>query len=360
MFPIDLVYTWVDGNDENHMAQKIQYSRSVRGDANHVNRYRSSGEIYESIKSALLFAPWIRHIFVLVADIQVDRFQMLDEWTGDSKKLVTVVPHSTVYYWDSHHLPVFNSHSIETHLFQIPGLSEHFLYANDDTFFGAPVQSEQFFTNDGLPVVYKSKDLLLTKKTVGASTSNESWAWSRVNNSTLLDYLSSGVRRTRATLSKGRYELIHQIKPCRKSYYLEAWQHPVIGPLLEQTSAARFRSATDIETVGFLLHWKTDQGLTISGRISSHTFAVDDTSSLRDTFADILNGQYSLYCINDNMKWSSSNRVRLYQELLTTSLPHHTNPVAQKWIREKYTTKQIQNCAGFALDRVASMGHIYK
>ncbi len=50
-------------------------------------------------------------------------------------------------------LPCFNSVVLEHFLHRIPGLSEHFLYANDDMFFGAPVGPGFFFTPDGRPIV---------------------------------------------------------------------------------------------------------------------------------------------------------------------------------------------------------------
>ena len=44
------------------------------------------------------------------------------------------------------HLPTFSSPAIESHLFRIRGLSDKFIYLNDDTMFGAPVWPDDFFT----------------------------------------------------------------------------------------------------------------------------------------------------------------------------------------------------------------------
>ena len=126
-----------------HHAQRLRnkyyINHSIRTDAVQLHRFRSSGEIYESIQSAIYFAPWIRRIFVVVDDLQKDRFMNL--WEDK----VTIVTHSQIYTKHSKHLPVFNSHSIESHLYEIPGLSEYFLYANDDTFFGDHVLPTQVF-----------------------------------------------------------------------------------------------------------------------------------------------------------------------------------------------------------------------
>ncbi len=353
--PIDLVYTWVDGDDPAHAALRRIYRQraagSVRGDASNANRFRSCGEIYESIRSAWHFAPWLRHIYVVVDDTQQSRLDV-SEWPGR----VSVVPHSAIYQWDADHLPVFNSHSIETHLFAIPGLSEQFLYANDDTFFGATVTPDQFFHADGHPYVFPSKDLLLRSRALVLGT-HESWAWSRVNNAQLLDKLA------RSRMGVERYEWIHQIRALRRAYFEEAWHHPVIGPRLETTSQSRFRSAQDLEPVGFLLHWKTDQGVTHHGRLASRVVSVDDRTPLVSLFAQLHERPYHLYCLNDAMVAPLSDRLARYKTLLATSLPHHQPSAARVRVLAVTATHSAQPKTGvgaFSQDRTASMGHIRK
>ena len=53
-------------------------------------------------------------------------------------------------------LPTFNSHAIETALHRIPGLSEQFIYVNDDVFFARPVRPEVFFNPAGLNACFFS------------------------------------------------------------------------------------------------------------------------------------------------------------------------------------------------------------
>ena len=50
-------------------------------------------------------------------------------------------------------LPVFSAYSIECCLANIPNLSEHFLYANDDFYIYSSVQPNYFFDNKGNPIV---------------------------------------------------------------------------------------------------------------------------------------------------------------------------------------------------------------
>jgi len=53
-------------------------------------------------------------------------------------------------YIDGHYLPLFNSHPIENNLHRIDGLSERFVYFNDDIFVVSPVEPDFFFVK-GLP-----------------------------------------------------------------------------------------------------------------------------------------------------------------------------------------------------------------
>jgi hypothetical protein len=50
-------------------------------------------------------------------------------------------------------LPIFSSSAIESCIYRIPGLSEHFILANDDTMFTKPTTRQTFFHDDGTPIV---------------------------------------------------------------------------------------------------------------------------------------------------------------------------------------------------------------
>jgi UDP-N-acetylglucosamine-lysosomal-enzyme len=50
-------------------------------------------------------------------------------------------------YVNKSHLPTFSSPSIESHLHRIPGLSDKFIYMNDDVMFGSDVWPDDFYTH---------------------------------------------------------------------------------------------------------------------------------------------------------------------------------------------------------------------
>ena len=55
---------------------------------------------------------------------------------------------------DKTHLPTFNSFAIEANMHRIRGLSEHYIYMNDDDFFGKPIEPEDFVSSKGYKVYW--------------------------------------------------------------------------------------------------------------------------------------------------------------------------------------------------------------
>ena len=179
---IDLVYLWVNGNDPAWRAKKAAYTKKEYSDKgmNSEARYVDNGELKYSLRSAELYAPWLRKIF-LVTDSQIP------EWLDTSNPKIEIVDHSVILPPEAR--PTFNSRIIEHHLHLIPGLSEHFLYANDDMFFNRPVNPADFFAPDGFPIIrfnrrlFRKLWLKLLEKVRGRPTNNYSLA---VQNSALL------------------------------------------------------------------------------------------------------------------------------------------------------------------------------
>jgi hypothetical protein len=152
--PLDLVYTWVDGTDpEWARARDAAWASIHPGELNEFagneERFRTHDELRYSLRSVDYFAPWANHIYLLTAG-------QVPEWLDTTNPRITVVDHRDVFA-DSDALPTFNSHAIEAQLHRIPGLSEHFLYLNDDVFFGRPVAPELFFHGNGIAKFFFSE-----------------------------------------------------------------------------------------------------------------------------------------------------------------------------------------------------------
>ena len=151
-FDIDVVYTWVDDNDPAWQGARAKARAEQDLDfhpgANAEERFHSRDELLFSLRSIAMYAPWVRRIFIVTSG-------QVPSWLASEHPRLEVVPHSAIYD-DPSQLPTFNSNSIISRLHHIPGLSEHYLYFNDDVFLGRPVEPADFFTPSGLAKVFRS------------------------------------------------------------------------------------------------------------------------------------------------------------------------------------------------------------
>ncbi len=156
-FPIDAVYTWVDGTDEEWQrlkaaAQTDQAGESLIQDALAAARFADHDELRYSLRSIEQYAPWIRKIWI-VTNGQVPA------WLDTDNPNIQVVSHADI--WPSPEgLPNFNSHAIEACLHRIEGLAEHYLYFNDDMILGRPVSASRFFHGNGVSKYFFSRALV--------------------------------------------------------------------------------------------------------------------------------------------------------------------------------------------------------
>ena len=155
-YPIDAVIAWVDGEDPVHKAKRRKYGKWAELDNDEVGgdiRFTSVGEIRFCVASLLRFAPFLRKIFIVTDSQNPGLDGFLDKYFPDRGTEVVIVDHKDIYAGYESCMPVFNSLSIETMLWRIPDLSEHYIYLNDDFLIVSPVTEEDFF-QDGKAICY--------------------------------------------------------------------------------------------------------------------------------------------------------------------------------------------------------------
>ena len=152
-FPVDIVYTWVDDEDpawleRKHHALEDVVGHELNSAATAAGRFKNRDELKYSLRSVWQFAPWVNHVYIVTDD-------QYPSWLDRSHPKVDVVSHRDIFNPDDA-LPVFNSHAIESQLHHIDGLSEHYLYMNDDFLFARPVRPHLFFHSNGIGKFFKS------------------------------------------------------------------------------------------------------------------------------------------------------------------------------------------------------------
>ncbi len=167
MRKIDAVITWVDGDDPQHVEKRRRYAPESLFQINNIagsTRYKSVGEIFWCVASLNRFAPWINRIYIVTDNQDPGLDDFLRKNFPDGHIPYEIVDHKVIFRGYEQYLPTFNSISIETMTWRIPGLSDHFIEFNDDLLLVAPTSPSDFFGEDGRPVCYFARYNLLWVK----------------------------------------------------------------------------------------------------------------------------------------------------------------------------------------------------
>ena len=142
-YPIDFVVTWVDGNDPEWRKERANYvaDDTLAKTGNGVCRYRDWASFRYWFRAVEQFAPWVHCVYLVT-------WGHVPPWLNQDCPKLKIVRHED--FIPREFLPTFNCNTIELNLFRIPGLSEHFVYFNDDILLARPTSPEDFFIN-GLP-----------------------------------------------------------------------------------------------------------------------------------------------------------------------------------------------------------------
>ena len=143
MEKIDLVIPYVDNTDKVWQQCFMDYCKAHNlmnkvADL-HTDRYEDIGLINYQLKLVNKNMPWVNKIFLLL----MNREQAPKNLPSN----VEIIYHAR--FIPQRFLPTFNSTTIEMFLWNIPNLSEYFIYANDDMIPMKPLKPTDFFTENG-------------------------------------------------------------------------------------------------------------------------------------------------------------------------------------------------------------------
>lgn len=148
---IDCVITWVDGSDPKWLEEKQKYSDSkISSFTNGQNRFQDNGLLRYWFRGIEKFAPFFRKIFFVT-------YGHIPSWLNTNNEKLVIVNHRD--FIPEEYLPTFNSNTILLNLHRIKGLSENFVFFNDDVFLLKPTKETDFFRK-GLPCDYAVQDII--------------------------------------------------------------------------------------------------------------------------------------------------------------------------------------------------------
>lgn len=166
-FPVDYVLPYCDTTEASWRTEYEKFKKENDWDKQeNQKRFETNDILFKYIfKGIEKFAPWINKIFLLV-----NSESQVPAWIDRNR--ITIVTHDK--FIPKEYLPTFNSCTIEMFLHRIPGLSEHFIYGNDDMYLLNNVEKSDFFTLDGNPkntmLFFRRKELIRYHKMLARQT----------------------------------------------------------------------------------------------------------------------------------------------------------------------------------------------
>ncbi|WP_416191904.1 stealth family protein [Neisseria sp. CCUG12390] len=303
---IDVVFTWVNNQDSawqrKYNAATCDFTRTALY-GNDKARFSNHNELYYSVYSVQKFMPWVRTIYI-VTDAQIPAW-----FNPENAGNIRIIDHTEII--DTQYLPTFNSHVIEAHLHNIPGLSENFIYFNDDVFVARPLQAGHFFRPNGIASLFTAdkKLTVMQKKGVATPTLNAS-----LNSIKLLQ---------RKHDSFINMPLVHTYVPLKKSMYHLAWQE--FEPEIRTFLSNKLRADNDLNMATFLVPWLAYlEGQAVFTREICYYFNIRSAHAMAQ-YAKLLQStqtqqQPHSFCAND---FNSKKNIPDYQEKLVLMLKNY-------------------------------------
>ena len=295
---IDFVLLWVDGDDPAWLEEKGRYEVKEAGSiSNNNNRqYRDWGTLRYWFRAVDLYAPWIRKIHFVT-------WGHYPEWLNLNHPKLNIVRHEE--FIPRQYLPTFSSHTIELNIHRIPGLSEHFVYFNDDIFVTSPVKPSDFFVNGlprdcairNFPMLYdighnNLNDINLINKEFrfNKQFKENLWKW--------LNY-RYGIHSLRNLFFLPLSEFtgaknLHLANSYTKATFNEVWDR--FGDVLDQTCQRKFKSVLNVN------QWLFKYWQIVSGCFYPQWLSVGRTSNIADLKLlkmSLIRHKYKLICLQD-------------------------------------------------------------
>ena len=322
---IDFVITWVDGSDPAWRKEKASYDPAAGNDDDE-ERYRDWELLKYWFRGVEQFAPWVRKIHFIT-------WGHFPKWLNTEHPKLHVVRHED--YIPREYLPVFNSNVLEIYMHKIEGLSEQFVYFNDDFFLINQTAPEYFF-QEGKPC-----DMLAFQPVV-ANAENPVMSHLYLNNSLVLcKYFDKreNVRKHPGNYFKPGYpalyffynllELafprytgfytVHGPSPYLKDTFCELWEKE--KELLTGMSEHRFRDKGDV-TPYLFREWQKLSNNFVPKNMEKD-FGYFNVGAENDKLLQTIKKQKkNIICINDQKIGADFARVKQeVQDAFQTILP---------------------------------------
>lgn len=306
--PIDFVVIWVDGNDKEWQKSKDEYLLREKGIVDGSNkRYRDFGLLKYLFRGFEKFAPWVNKVYFVTNG-------QLPSWVNLNAEKLVWIKHED--YIASEYLPVFSANPIELPLHKIDGLSEKFVFFNDDFYLIRPVEKDHFFSCN-LPVLNPQASLTVPKYGYdqfahlmlnNVMLINKNFSARKVIRDNLLNWISpfrvgfNSACNNILPLTLGYFTGFsnpHMPSPFLKSVFDDVWK--IEKNAISETMHHRFRSNDDVTQYLFYDWQLATNSFKPAKRknLGKYYEIANDIKSNMDLYNAIKQQKYPVICIND-------------------------------------------------------------
>lgn len=322
-YPIDIVIPWVDSADPAWQQEHDKFSPDKMSD-NSTARFRDWDLMRYWFRGVEQYAPWVRTIHFVT-------FGHLPAWLNKEHPKLHIVNHKD--YIPEEYLPTFSSHPIELNMHRIEGLSEHFVYFNDDVYFSQMTKAEDFF-KDGLPL-----DTACFGVVKNADTANF-MPYIYLNMMAIINMRFSKREMLKRDFSKwitpkngkamlynlyllpwGEYtgfRNYHSGTAFLKSTFEEVWNE--CGDMLTRTCSHKFRSKEDVNQY-LMRYWQLCSGKFFPHKPQNayYTIGIQDFETIKEA---LFSKNYKIVCINDDpMDFDFEEEQKRFSQLMQSKYP---------------------------------------
>jgi len=296
---IDFVIAWVDGNDKNWLEQKNKYSPNKIDVSNDIYRYRDMDCLKYWFRAVEKYTPWVNNIYFVT-------WGHLPKWLNKKNPKLKIINHKD--YIPEKYLPTFSSHTIELNMHKIEGLSEKFVYFNDDMFICDYMSPKDFFINElpcesaiispifpqtdfehiivnNIKIINRNFDKNKVVKENKEKWFNYKYGFNNIRTLILNKWpLFCGIRQS------------HLPTAFLKQFFYEVWDKEYDE--LDQTCSHKFRKIEDIN------QWLVKDWQLAKGSFEPRNPNIGKNMKLSDENSEIIhsikNNKYKMICINDS------------------------------------------------------------
>ena len=302
----DIVVLWLDGTDKVWLRTRKKWQEKLCPEVklNNNNRYQDWNNLKYWFRAVESNMPWIRKIFLVTCG-------HLPSFLRTDHPKLSVVRHEEFIPYD--YLPTFQANPIDLNLHRIPGLSEEFVYFNDDMFPLVPIEEEYYFQNGIVcdeavetPIIPKIfgdvSQFTWNMKALDMAIINRNFSKREVQKKYRDKWFFSGyedlVERNQSSEYWDDFTGIRDPHlPCsfKKSTFEKVWD--VEYEVLDGTCMDKFRSMGNVNQ-WLMRYWQLCEGNFIPRRTLGKSYVVT-IENYRDIANVIKNRNQQMICLNE-------------------------------------------------------------